>query len=251
MVELKDAFDDPVILGLTATPPNPEAVEGAQHYSDLLGDVDYEVPTPALVRDSNLAPYQDLCYFVRPSAKELAYISEADASFLSVVEEISQPHEDSSRALAFPDWLYSNLDSKTIPGRGELSWSEFNKTLPDFSQAARAYLPLVGRSLPKGVPQVAIGVDDFNEASPMIVLLRPLLDRYVRFGLRRSEHEADHELAEHVTGRLRLLGYQIIESVARPCASPVSRILAYAAEKTSALSEILKVEFESMGCDLR
>ncbi len=90
LVELKDAFEDPVILGLTATPPNPDAVEDAQHYSDLLGDVDYEVPTPALVRDSNLAPYQDLCYFVRPSAKELAYISEADGSFLSVVEEISQ-----------------------------------------------------------------------------------------------------------------------------------------------------------------
>ena len=251
LVELKQAFDDPVILGLTATPPNADAVEHAQHYSDLLGDVDYEVPTPALVRDSNLAPYQDLCYFVRPSAKELAYISEADSSFLSVVDEISQPREDTSRALPFPDWLRSNLESRTIPGRGELSWKEFDKTLPDFSQAARAYLPRIGHSLPKGVPRVAIGVNDFNEASPEIVLLRPLLDRYVRFGLRRSQHEADHQLAEHVTDRLRLLGYQITESGARPCASPVSRILAYAAEKTSALSEILKVEFESMGSALR
>ena len=251
LVELKEAFDDPIVLGLTATPPNPDAVQGAPHYVELLGDIDYEVPTPALVRDSNLAPYQDLCYFVRPSAKELAYISEADNSFLAVVEEISQSHQDSKRALSFPDWLYECLETRAIPGRVDLSWREFDKTLPDFSQAARAYLPLVGKTLPKGVPSVAVGVNDYNAASPKIVLLRPLLDRYVRFGLRRSEHESDHEMAENVTNRLRLLGYQITESGARPCASPVSRILAYAAEKTSALSEILKVEHESLGSALR
>ena len=251
LVELKDAFDDPIVLGLTATPPNPDAVQDAPHYVELLGEVDYEVPTPALVRDSNLAPYQDLCYFVRPSAKELEYITEADNSFLAIVEEISQSHKDPKRALSFPDWLHDSLETRMIPGRNELSWREFDKTLPDFSQAARAYLPLVGRTLPKGVPSVAVGVNDYNESSPMIVLLRPLLDRYVRFGLRRSEHESDHETAEHVTNRLRLLGYQITESGARPCASPVSRILAYASEKTSALSHILKVEHESMGSALR
>ena len=251
LVELKDIFDDPVILGLTATPPEQDAIEDAQHYTNLLGEVDYEVPTPALVRDSNLAPYQDLCYFVRPSAKELEYISDADASFLSVVDEISIPHSNNSRAPCFPDWLFATLEKKEIPGRGDLSWNDFDKTLPDFSQAARAYLPLIGRSLPNGIPKVAVGVNAFNESSPLIVLLRPLLDRYVRFGLRRSTNTVDHEQAENVTDRLRLLGYQITESGARPCASPVSRILAYAAEKTSALSDILKVEYESMGASLR
>jgi hypothetical protein len=251
LVELKAIFDDPVILGLTATPPDQDAIDDAPHYVALLGDVDYEVPTPALVRDSNLAPYQDLCYFVRPSVKELEYISAADASFLSVVDEISTPHTDTSRAPCFPDWLFATLDKKEIPGRGNLSWADFDKTLPDFSQASRAYLPLIGRSLPNGIPKVAVGINDFNETSPLIVLLRPLLDRYVRFGLRRSANTMDHVQADNVTDRLRLLGYQITESGARPCASPVSRILAYAAEKTTALSDILKVEYESMGDSLR
>lgn len=251
LLELTEAFDNPIVLGLTATPPDDEAVDKAEHYADLLGEVDYEVPTPALVRASNLAPYQDLSYFVRPSAKELKYISEADSSFLSVVEEISQPHSDESRAPCFPDWLLASLESRTIPGRGKLSWSEFDKTLPDFSQAARAYLSLMGKTLPRGVPKVAVGANEYHESSPMIVLLRPLLDRYVRFGLRRSAHASDHQMAESVTNRLRLLGYQITESGARPCASPVSRILAYASEKTAALSEILRVEHESMGDALR
>lgn len=252
LVELKAMFDDPIILGLTATPPDEETAMGAEHYGALLGEIDYEVPIPALVRDSNLAPYQDLCYFVRPSAKELKYISDADTAFLQVVDDITQPREDTKgRTEAFPDWLYTTLSERSIPGRNDLSWRKFESILPEFSQAARAYLTLLNRPLPKGVPTTMVGIDDFSEASPMIVLLRPLLDRYVRFGLRRSTSSIDHQLADEVTNRLRLLGYQITESGARPCASPVSRILAYAEEKTKAVSEILRVEYDVLGPKLR
>ena len=56
-------FDDPIILGLTATPPDGTGFNESdvQRYDDFFGPVDYSVPVPALVRDSNLAPYQDLC----------------------------------------------------------------------------------------------------------------------------------------------------------------------------------------------
>ena len=65
--ELKELFDDPIVLGLTATPPDGDSFKevDATRYQEFFGPVDYEVPVPALVRDSNLAPYQDLCYFVR------------------------------------------------------------------------------------------------------------------------------------------------------------------------------------------
>ena len=82
----------------------------------LLGEIDYEVPTPALVRDSNLAPYQDLAYFVRPTPKEIAYISEADSAFLDVVDEILNLRRR-GRALCFPDWLADTLEHRRIPGR--------------------------------------------------------------------------------------------------------------------------------------
>ena len=78
-------LNHPIVLGLTATPPD-EDKAGVDHYTNLLGGIDYEVPTPALVRDSNLAPYQDLAYFVRPTPTEMAYISEADGAFLQIVE---------------------------------------------------------------------------------------------------------------------------------------------------------------------
>ncbi len=247
---LCEELNHPIVLGLTATPPDEEKA-GVEHYTNLLGEIDYEVPTPALVRDSNLAPYQDLAYFVRPTPNEMAYISEADNAFLQIVDEISLPREGSGRALCFPDWLYNTLEHRTIPGRKELSYAAFHKALPTFSDAARAYLTLKNIALPKGVPDSSVGYGEFRENGPLIVLLRPLLDRYVRFGLLRSTDKNDQQLAEKVTRRLQLLGYQITSNGARPCASPVGRILAYAQGKTEALSDILRVEYNELGERLR
>ncbi len=250
LAELCQELNHPVVLGLTATPPDEEKA-GVEHYTALLGDIDYEVPTPALVRDSNLAPYQDLAYFVRPTAKELAYIAEADKSFLKVVADISQPLEGEGRALCFPDWLSDTLEHRRIPGRDDLSYQAFHKALPAFSNAARAYLTLKGHGLPAGVPTSAVAYGEFTETTPLVLLLRPLLDRYVRFGLLRSTHPDDQRLADEVSRRFQLLGYQITSSGARPCASPVGRILAYANGKTKALSEILSVEYQELGDRIR
>ena len=61
LAEVQTMFGNPIILGLTATPPDPEDFEDVdvKRYEGFFGPVDYEVPVPALVRESNLAPYQD------------------------------------------------------------------------------------------------------------------------------------------------------------------------------------------------
>ena len=79
LVEVKELFDNPVVWAPTATPPEPDFEdEDVDRYNEFFGPVDYQIPVPALVRESNLAPYQDLCYFVRPSASELKYIAKVD-----------------------------------------------------------------------------------------------------------------------------------------------------------------------------
>ncbi len=60
------------VVGLTATLPDPANQNEYENYASLLGDVDFEVPTPAVVKEGNLAPYRDLVYFCEPSARELA-----------------------------------------------------------------------------------------------------------------------------------------------------------------------------------
>ena len=101
---------DPIVLGLTATPPDPMDVdeEDFDRYTSFLGEVDYEVPVPALVRDGNLAPYQDLAYFVRPTASEVEYIAGVREGFHETLSELAAPRDreqEPGRLPGLDDWL--------------------------------------------------------------------------------------------------------------------------------------------------
>ena len=249
LTELKEFFDDPIVLGLTATPPDFATIdqESAERYNTFFGEIDYEVPVPALVRDSNLAPYQDLCYFVRPASHEIEYISKVDEEFDQIMTTVEQ---ESTYAHAIPrlqDWVYNQLDKKVIPGGKAVTWTTYNNRNETFCHAARVYLHNCGMSLPNDVPQLPHTQLEMNR----IAYLRPVLDRYVRHGLRRSKSPEDHAKGQEVTNRLRLLGIQITETGVRPCASPVGRIMAYASSKIDAISDIISTEMQSLGPDIR
>ncbi|MFV0372673.1 DEAD/DEAH box helicase family protein [Microbacterium sp.] len=80
VTRLRDAGRRPLVIGLTATLPSPDDADEYDNYTSLLGEVDYEVPTPAVVREGNLAPYRDLVHFVEPPPDELAFLRDrADA----------------------------------------------------------------------------------------------------------------------------------------------------------------------------
>jgi superfamily II DNA or RNA helicase len=79
-----DELDDEVhVIGLTATPPGELGGEEAELYAALLGPVDFTVPTPAVVRDGHLAPYQELAWLTEPlasSARDSPSTTSASAS---------------------------------------------------------------------------------------------------------------------------------------------------------------------------
>ena len=247
LTELKEFFDDPIVLGLTATPPDFSTVKqkNADRYHDFFGEIDYEVPTPALVRDANLAPYQDLCYFVRPAEHEIEYIAKVDDEFDEILAELEQPPDNENGVPRLQDWVYQQLNDKILPGGKSVTWTTYAKRTGNFSDAARMYLKNCGINLPPDVPQFR------GSEWGRMAYLRTVLDRYVRHGLRRSELKEDHKKGEILTNRLRLLGMQITETGIRPCASPVGRIMAYAETKIKALSEIISTEMQSLGQDIR
>lgn len=61
-------LSNPFIIWLTATPPfdNADFFDLNDDYSNLLWEVDYYIPTPAIIKSWRLAPYNDLVYFVKP-----------------------------------------------------------------------------------------------------------------------------------------------------------------------------------------
>lgn len=90
LADASKMLGDPILIGLTATPPDRSGQRPAdvQRYDEFFGPIDYEVPVPAVVKDGFLAPYQDLAYFVRPSADELSFVAGADEQLEELVEEL-------------------------------------------------------------------------------------------------------------------------------------------------------------------
>ena len=251
--EVKELFGDPIVLGLTATPPVPEDFDedDAKRYEEFFGPVDYEVPVPALVRESNLAPYQDLCYFVRPSSKELQYIAGVDSEFEELLIELRKKeiNAKSDRVSDLDTWVFQSLDERKNPGGSTMEWKEFYRKFATFGDGARRYLQSHNKALPPNVPLIAMDADD--ESWTRMSMMRTVLDRYVRHGLRRSENPIDHELSKSIVARLRLLGIQITETGSRPCASPVGRVMAYSSSKIAALNQIVNAESEALGDSIR
>jgi superfamily II DNA or RNA helicase len=88
MQHLVKHLDNPIVIGLTGTPPEKKSASQELRYLNLVGDIDYQVPTPALVREKGLAPFQDLVYFVEPTKKEFDFLSEQHLEFHQLIEEL-------------------------------------------------------------------------------------------------------------------------------------------------------------------
>lgn len=85
---LIERLDDPQVIGLTATLPDLDDDDERASYLTLLGDVDFEVPTPAVVKEGDLAPYRDLVHFVRPTKREHDYLVELQREFADAVTAV-------------------------------------------------------------------------------------------------------------------------------------------------------------------
>ena len=250
--EIREYFGNPIVLGLTATPPDigSVSIDDGERYKEFFGEVDYEVPVPALVRDSNLSPYQDLAYFVRPNPEELRYIANVDKEFEELIEEISNgPEDTSNRTPKLDIWLTEVLSKLLLPSGSVKNWTSFVKRDENLANSARLYLLYKEIELPENVPFPEQKLIDLDLTKNQVMIT--LLDRYIRHGLLRSKNEKDHELAELAIQRLRMLGHQITETGMRPCASPVGRVMAYASAKYDALRDVLTAEMQALGPDIR
>jgi superfamily II DNA or RNA helicase len=78
----------PVVIGLTATLPSPDDETEYENYSQLLGEVDYEVPAPAVVKEGHLAPYRDQVWFTEPVPAEAAFIRRHESLLEDLVRQV-------------------------------------------------------------------------------------------------------------------------------------------------------------------
>ncbi|HEX6390940.1 MAG TPA: DEAD/DEAH box helicase family protein, partial [Solirubrobacteraceae bacterium] len=145
---------DTHVVGLTATPPRELRGDEAAMYAGLLGDVDFDIPLPAVVRDGHLAPYQELALFTTPLASERAWLQERHVRFAELLDRLHDPAVADEEDLAFAPWVIARLRYRdTGDGAARVPFATLAAKRPDLARAGLRYLHDAGLELPDDAPR--------------------------------------------------------------------------------------------------
>nr|WP_314845719.1 DEAD/DEAH box helicase family protein [uncultured Microbacterium sp.] len=253
---IRETGAEPLLIGLTATLPSTDDAD-FDNYSQLLGDVDYEVPTPAVVKEGHLAPYRDHVLVTEPTASEARFIRRHEAllhetitrvlatpdavSFLERQLQPAEPHDPASTAAAAADpdtAVHAAADEEGALRR-------IDRALSDDFALTRA-CAVVLRWLEPQHPLVRV--------IPAVLLDRcttdDLLTVLTRFAL--AELLPDPEAVaqwEYVRRSLADFGHHLTDRGLRRGRDPIETTLAHSAAKDHAAVEILRRELGSDDAD--
>ncbi|MDD5603734.1 MAG: DEAD/DEAH box helicase family protein, partial [Eubacteriales bacterium] len=228
-------------IGLTATPPLDEGNENLECYAALLGDVIYSIPTPAVVKEGMLAPYQDLVYFCTPRQDEMQYLKECHYKFNRLVEDVFNKKDSD-----FYYWIHDRIVRRQLLSGDSQDWTKFLASRPDFAVAGVRYLLRHGCSLPWEITLTdnmyeQMALEDWSY----------LIEDYALNLLKLSSKAGDAALYMEIRNALKSLGYVLTEKGMRRQSSPLDRILAYSRSKLDGLKVILEAEIKAMGDKIR
>src|SRR5256885_7686931 len=232
-------------VGLTATPPDELTKDEAELYGALLGPVDFTVPTPAVVRERFLAPYQELAWLTPLLETERARLAEHDVRFQELIATL---HDDGGEAMSLPSWVITRMRER---GRGNdesalVPWVSFQRRHPTLARAGARFLASAGLELPPGVPR-GEGYREQPNLDDWLVLL----EDYALHCLAGDPGPAAAARYEAIAAALRSLGFMLTRQGIRRGASEVDRLLTNSAAKTIALTEVVGCEYDARGDRLR
>ena len=232
-------IDNPRVIGLTATLPSLDDGDEYENYTSLLGDVDFEVPTPAVVKEGDLAPYRDLVYFVEPSKRELSYLENIQEAFETTTNDITNSER-------FHNWLICIIlerpgtDGTTIP------WETFLNDQPLVAIAGLRFLYRIKHPLPTDLVIPTEVYEDLTLDDWLV-----LLERYAFDELKLSADFDDHHQLAQLRRILLPFGLTLTERGLRQGRSAGDLVLALSEAKDVAVSQILEAEDKHMGDRLR
>lgn len=230
-------IDKPRVIGLTATLPSVDDDNEYENYMGLLGEVDFEVPTPAVVKEGDLAPYRGLAVFVSPSPEEQSYLNEARQLF-------DQAVADATSGDAFMAYLTDGLF-----GNGDDPHSRWMESLTrNYPLAVAAAATLRNRG---GVPPAQLPLPSEASSEPDFNDMLAVVERYALDHLKLSPDPQDHRRLALLKTAIKPFGYTLTERGLRQARSPGDLMLTYSRAKASATATILGREHQELGDRLR
>ena len=235
--------DNVFLVGLTATPPSEMDAREALLYQELFGRADFEVPTPAVVKEGNLAPYQELAYITSPLEHELAYIGEEKTRFEELLSNMMRPDLGT---VSFVEWLRSRIFERKTRDGVQVSWQRFESDHADLALAGLRYCYANQMQLPDGAR-----LGEAQRRAPDANDWVALIGDYCVGHLRESADPKDVEAWELIRKSLPSLGYVLSLQGIRSYVSPVDRVLLLSGSKGVAAVGILAAEATALGSNLR
>jgi len=233
------------VLGLTATNPREVTDEQAALYAELLDEEDFSVPTPAVVREGHLAPYQELVQLCSPLRSEHEWLADRHARFELALTQLADVPPGAEH-LGLDTWLRSRLCERLGAGGGRLSWAELARRHPRLAAAGLRWLHATGTPAPADAPRgehqrAALTIDDW------VVLL----DDYALRCLRADAGAEAGRRLDALQLALGDLGFALTRKGIRRAGGEVDRVLLGSAAKPLAMCDALACEYDARGPALR
>ncbi|WP_081322929.1 DEAD/DEAH box helicase family protein [Microbacterium testaceum] len=229
---------EPLVIGLTATLPTPDDADEYDNYISLLGDVDLEVPVPAVVREGDLAPYRELVHVVAPTAEERVFLS-AHAEALEVALRTSFAVGSGRASLLH---ILQPPDAETPGDDDDVDRRLAAAFAADFAgaEAAGAMLSLVAPDDP-----VTAHLPAFARRPPTTDETLRLLGRFA------LDHVLPDPSRAQEWTRLRALladfGYALTDKGVRRTRDPIDSVLTSSLAKDQGACDILAAEAAVLG----
>jgi superfamily II DNA or RNA helicase len=232
-----------MVLALTATPPIEISTAERSLYLDLLGPPDFQVPTPAVVKEGDLAPYQELAYFVEPLPHELEYLNAQHERFQQLLLRLL---DVDFASLSFVEWVQDRIVKRSNRDGVVVSWQRFERDRPALAQAGLRFLQHNHLALPE-----AIRMSERYRQPPSADDWVELIEDFCLHVLKGSADPRDERAWQEIGVAMRSLGYLLTRGGVRRHAATVDRVLALSAAKDLAAREILRQELAALGPRLR
>jgi superfamily II DNA or RNA helicase len=231
------ALEPEHVVGLTATSPQSLSEVDAALYRELLDEEDFAIPTPAVVREGHLAPYQELVQLCTPLRTEREWLDERHARFEQMLADLDEH---------LSAWLLQRLRERRTEGGAQLSWGELARRQPRLAESGLRWLASVGEPAPAGAPRgerfrAELTIDDW------VVLL----DDYALRCLRADGSAEAEARLETLRVALRDVGFAVTRQGIRRAGGEVDRVLLASAAKPLAMCDAIAAELEVRGAGLR
>lgn len=227
---------DPIIVGLTATPPYDVTATEWQRYIDLNGPVDTEISVPELVIEGDLCPHQDYVYFTLPTEKENQGIVDFRQNIEKLFQELKNDEAILQAIEQHPIWKNPT---------GQLDWIYNNLS---YYSACLIFLKSNGKKIPETHLEV-IGDKKFKIPKLDYGWIETLLDFYL---FKEKEHFKDFgEHQKSLENRLRRSGAIERRQINFSHNKRVTGFLTSSISKLNGIKEIVDFEYRQLGKDLR